>query len=380
MGFPSVVNTVQGLGVAGDFCDINPRATVDASGGAHVAGANGLTVGRFAWADSSNTTVSNTGSGVPTGFVHREQQALITAFLGDDTMIVPPGLPAVLHSAGGFLVKNDGTTTSAIGNKAYANNATGQVTFAATGNPPSAASISVGTLTANTLNVSAIAPNTLTGSISGTTLTVTAVGAGSVLASGLTLTATGLDTCTITGQLTGTAGSTGTYSVSVSQTFASAAITASGGGLTVTSMTNGKLFVGQVLSGGTNAVAAGTTIIALGTGTGGAGTYVVSISQTCASTATATGSGGYLTATTMTGTLYAGDTITSTNTPAGTYILPLGTGGTTGVGSTGTYIISSAAGAGDTAFTVAAGVETKWIATSVGAPGELVKMSSHLLG
>jgi hypothetical protein len=33
-----------------------------------------------------------------------------------------------------------------------------------------------------------------------------------------------------------------------------------------------------------------------------------------------------------------------------------------------------------TTITVAAGTATKWIAQSIGAPGELVKMSSWLLG
>lgn len=58
--------------------------------------------------------------------------------------------------------------------------------------------------------------------------------------------------------------------------------------LTVTAVTSGTLFVGQVLAGA--GVTANTTITALGTGTGGAGTYTVSINQTAASTAvTATG-------------------------------------------------------------------------------------------
>ena len=58
--------------------------------------------------------------------------------------------------------------------------------------------------------------------------------------------------------------------------------------MTVSAVTSGSLFVGQVLSGG--GVTAATTITALGTGTGGAGTYTVSATQTVASTAvTATG-------------------------------------------------------------------------------------------
>ncbi len=58
--------------------------------------------------------------------------------------------------------------------------------------------------------------------------------------------------------------------------------------LTVTAVASGALYVGQVITG--SGVTASTTITAFGTGTGGAGTYTVSISQTVASTAiTATG-------------------------------------------------------------------------------------------
>ena len=391
--FQTQVNINPAPALAGDFASANPRASVLAGPGALVAGPAGVVIGRFAWATSNGTTdpltgevdgfnvVNNYGVGTPTGFIHRESQALITQFLGSASYVVPVGRGVVLHNAGDFWAKNDGTVTATVGMKVYANSATGQISANVTGTPPSSGAISVGTLAANILNVSAVAPNTCTASISGTTMTVSAVGSGSVLAAGQTLTGTNVATGqTIIAQLTGTAGSTGTYQVSIGQTVASTTITASGAGLTVTSMTSGKLYVGQVLSGGTNAVASGTTITALGTGTGGAGTYAVNISQTCASVATATGSGGYLTATTMTGTINAFDPITSTNTPAGTYVLPYGTGGTTGTGGAGTYMISSGAGAGDTAFTIPAGVETKWYVMSSAAPGEVMKISSWPLG
>ncbi len=108
----------------------------------------------------------------------------------------------------------------------------------------------------------------------------------------------------------------------------------------------------------------------------------MSIAQTLASTATATGSGGYFTATTLTsGALGAGDTIHSASGSA--QILPFGTGGTTGVGIGGgtTYMLSNASMAGDTSgFVVDSGVETKWYAMSVGAPGELVAISTVPLG
>lgn len=56
----------------------------------------------------------------------------------------------------------------------------------------------------------------------------------------------------------------------------------SGTTLTVTAVTDGKLWLGQEITG--TGVTAGTTITALGTGTGLTGTYTVSASQTVAST------------------------------------------------------------------------------------------------
>lgn len=56
----------------------------------------------------------------------------------------------------------------------------------------------------------------------------------------------------------------------------------SGTTLTVTAVSAGKLWLGQVITG--TGVTAGTTITALGTGTGLTGTYTVSASQTVSST------------------------------------------------------------------------------------------------
>jgi hypothetical protein len=62
----------------------------------------------------------------------------------------------------------------------------------------------------------------------------------------------------------------------------------SGTTLTVSAVTSGTLYVGQVIAG--SGVTVGTTITALVSGTGGTGTYTVSVSQTAASTTiTATG-------------------------------------------------------------------------------------------
>jgi hypothetical protein len=119
----------------------------------------------------------------------------------------------------------------------------------------------------------------------------------------------------------------------------------SGTTLTVSSVTNGALAVGQVLFGVN--VLQETVITALGTGTGGAGTYTINLTQTIASeqmnSATAgaviTGS---ISTTTLTvtavssGTLAVGMTIQGAGVTANTIITALGTG----TGGAGTYTVN----------------------------------------
>lgn len=369
MTFPSQVNVQPAPAVEGAIASTNPTVSVMNQAGAFVAAAAGVAVGRFAWADPTNTTLSNSGTGAPTGFVSNQQQAYITAFLAEGTMVIPQGRPVTAMSEGDFWVKNAGATSSAVNQKAYANNTTGQISFAATGTPPADATVT-GAIAANVVT-GAVAVNSCTASIAAQVMTVTAVAAGTVLAAGQTLSGTGVDAATtIVSQLTGTAGSTGTYQVSVSQTVASTTVTASGGGLTVSAVTTGTLAVGQTISG--TGITAGTTITALGTGTGGTGTYAVSLSQTAAST-TVTASGGTLTVSAVSsGALHVGDLITGANVTAGTHV----TAQLTGTGGTGTYLVDVSQTAASATINVNAATETKWYAASVGAAGELVKMTS----
>jgi hypothetical protein len=131
MPFASQVNVVQALAVEGDPADKNPRVSVDSSGPAFVAGVGGVLVGRFAWADFVTGMVTNAGVGPATGFIMRSQQALITAYLAEFSMVIPQGQPVTLHSQGGFWVKNTGVGSAAIGSKVFFSNTTGQVQFGA---------------------------------------------------------------------------------------------------------------------------------------------------------------------------------------------------------------------------------------------------------
>ena len=377
MPFPASVNVQPAPAVAGDFANTNPRFTVPAGPGAFVAGPAGLTVGAFAWADPTNTFLNSFGSGSVTGFVGRfgQRADIITPAPGfpDSSMTIIAGQDATVYNGGDFWVKNAGGSAVTVGLKAYASYTTGLVTFAATGTPPTAASVT-GSIAANVVTASG-ASNSATGSIAGQVLTVSAIGAGTVLGVGQSVSGTGVDPgTTILSQLTGTLGSTGTYQVSISQTVASTALTMSGGGLTVSAVTTGTLAVGQSLSG--TGIVAGTVITGLGTGTGGTGTYAISQPST-SSGATVTASGGTLTVSAVgSGAIALGDVLSGSGVTAGTFV----TGFLTGTGGTGTYLVSVGQTASSTTITVAAGVETKWFAMSTGAAGELIRISDHPLG
>lgn len=156
----------------------------------------------------------------------------------------------------------------------------------------------------------------VTGSIAGNVMTVTAVGSG-VVVPGATISGTGVSTGNqIVSQLSGTAGGIGTYAVSIAE----------------------------------QAVAAGTTI---------SGTYGTM-------TVTAVGSG----------TVVVGGILSGTNVVAGTQITALGTG----TGGNGTYIVNNNTVVVSTTITETLTVETKWIAMSGGAAGEIVKLSAQPLG
>lgn len=315
-GYQTQVYSSSSPAVAGDFASLNPYFSVDAGPGGLVAGAGGVTIGRFAWMyppldpNSGYKVVQNYGVGSVAGFVHREQQGLIITYLANSGMLIQPGFQMGLMNGGDFWVKNEGSTPAQIGQKAYASAADGSVAFAASGGTaPGGASVT-GTIASQS--------TTFNGSISGDVLTVTAlvtgtIGVGSILTGG-----TGIISGTrIVSQVSGTAGGVGVYLVSLgNQTVSSALLTGTYGLLTVSAVGSGNLEVGDVLASGT-AVTTGTFISALGTGAGGTGTYLVSPAQN--------------------------------STPGLT-------------------------------ITVTDFVETKWYAMSGGAAGELVKISDHALG
>ena len=131
MPFQKQVNILPNIAVAGDFASANPRsAVVGGEGASYVATTAGVSVGKFAWI--TGDTVASTGSGVPDGFVHRENNALITTYLAETSNTILQGHPVAIFNKGDFYCT--ATVGAAVkGNKAFAQLTTGNVQFAAAG-------------------------------------------------------------------------------------------------------------------------------------------------------------------------------------------------------------------------------------------------------
>ena len=229
MGFQKQVNLTPAPAVAGDFASSNPRATVLAGPGGLVAGALGVTVGKFAWVDDNGATVQSFGTATkaPDGFVHREQQALIQAYLAESSMNVPQGFPVVLHNEGDFWAKLAGDNAATIGAAIYADYSNGDVcAVAAPAGTPGGAGVYV-TSAATTISAA-------TATSFGNRLNVTAVGSG-VLEVGDAVSGTGIPSgAVVASQVSGTAGGVGVYTLDLPATAyaASTTVTAAGGVLT----------------------------------------------------------------------------------------------------------------------------------------------------
>jgi len=337
MPFPNQVNVQPAPAVEGDWASTNPRNMVLAGPGGLVAGTGpggqaGVAVGRWVWlsdqyidADNAPGVVNQFAAtpapgsqlqSVPAGIIHREQQGLIMTYLTEFSLLVPTGFPITVTNSADIWVKNRGANIAQPGMYAFANFADGSTQFGAGG--------TVGTTYLNGFTCTgSIGPESVafTGSISGNILTVsgTLTGLGSLVPGASLSGGTGVQSGTvIVQQLTGVTGSAGTYALNIpQQQVAAALLTATFGLLTVSGTLGGTIGVGDILSGaGGTSLTTGTYITALGTGTGGTGTYYVNATQTASSTL----------------------------------------------------------------ITSQTNVQTKWFAASQGKTGELVKISTHLLG
>lgn len=274
-GWQTQVYAALAIGIPGDFANANQFATYSVGAGGLVAGASGVVTGRFAWVvppldpDNAPSIANSFGSGNVAGFVPSALQASNSTYLSNAGQTVLPGYELTICTGGDFLCYNGGTTQCTRGMKAYANFATGVVTFAAAGAPTTSASATGSSIAAQTFSV--------TGSLAGNIMTVTAVGSGTIYP-GATISGTNVASGSIVlNQLTGTTGGVGTYTVSIpEQTAASTTISGTYGLMTIGTLTTTPAFaVGQTLTV-SGSVVAGTQITANVTGSGGSsGTMVV---------------------------------------------------------------------------------------------------------
>lgn len=207
-GFQRSVNSDPSPAVEGDFASANPRSSMLAGAGALIAGPLGVIVGRFARALNADGVVTNAkpAGASRLGFVSRNQTSLITAWLAEATLVVQSGIKITLHRSGDFWGRF--AAGAAIGQKVFASYADGSLIAGTAGSPPQGASV--------------------TASIAATTMTVTAVSSG-VLAVGQPIAGANVTAGTIITALGTGTGGVGTYTVSISQTAASATVTAEGG-------------------------------------------------------------------------------------------------------------------------------------------------------
>lgn len=370
-GFQKQVNLTPAPAVAGDYASANPHVSVLAGPGGLVAGVGGVTVGKFAWVQPDGVTVESYGTGtqVPNGFVHRDQQALIQNYLQESSMNIPVGFPVTLMRQGDFWAQNNGSSASTIGGAVYARYSDGAVF---TANPSGASATGL----IGSTNTAAIG-STSTGTATGTSLVLTSltgyVSIGDIV-SGTGVTAG----TTIVSQSSGTTGAAGTYVLSAASTASAATITTFGTVLDVSS-TTGLISVGDTVSGGAGFPSGATIVSQISGTTGGAGNYKLSAPATAyvASASGVTTFGNILDITAISsGTLYVGDPVSGTGVPTGAVIASQVSGVNGGVGVY-TLSLSASAYAASTTITVTGGIAvTGWTTESVAAVGELVKIST----
>jgi hypothetical protein len=378
VGFQTQVNITPAPAVEGDFASNNPRSSTLAGPGGLVTGPSGVTVGKFAWIEADERTVNSFGTApnAPDGFVHREQQALITAYLGEESMVIPKGFPVTLTRSGDFWAKNLGPAALTRGATIYAGYADGGIYSSApagTSFTASSGSTNTGSLGA-TFTASAGTPTT--------ELVVTAVTG--LISIGDTLSGTGITPgTTVLSQISGTPGGAGTYGLSAANTTAAATIT-SFGSVMKTTVTTGLISIGDTVSGGAG-FPVGATVVSQTSGTtGGAGVYVLSAAGTAytASAAGVTTFGNVLDVTAVaSGTLAPGQPVTGTGITANSSIASQVSGTPGGIGVY-TLTLNNTAYVASEAMTTAGGIATLFYAipTSAGdgAVGSLVKISRDL--
>ncbi len=199
-------------------------------------------------------------SGWQVGFLGRNEQALITQFLGQTSLVVPSGFMVTLFNGGDFWAYfADGATAGAT---VYVDETTGAPQMQATNTVTGEVGF---TGTASLATVSGQAQMTLA------TITSGIVTVGDVVSG------TGTASNVVQSLASGTGNTVGAvYNLSGAVTTEAAeAVTTASDVLNVTAVITGGLTVGDVITG--TGVTTGTSIAAILTGSGGIGTYLLAI-------------------------------------------------------------------------------------------------------
>ena len=377
--FQTRVNLQNPLGVEGDFASANPRATaLTTDGGALIAGPSGVAIGQFAWIGADGRTVSNSGQypALPDGFVHRDQQGLLTQYLQAAGTLIPPGFPVTLMRQGDFLDKNTGPSSITRYSTLYASYIDGSLQTAAA----TAGSVTATLGSTNTASLGA----TFTGaaSVASNQLVVSAVTG--LISVGDTVSGSG-----ITGGQTilsgPVGGGAGTYTLSAVATCTGGTVTCFGNVVNVTAVST-YISIGDSITHAS--YPASNTITGQTSGTtGSTGVYTTAVRGTAyVASAASVLTFGYTVAVTAVGAGSFGvgqpvvDATTGANIPANT-VVESQISGT--AGSTGIYTLSNPAtayAAGDNLTTTASVQLTNWSAFppegTSSAVGELVQIST----
>lgn len=142
--FQNQVYVTPALGIAGQFASSNPMVYKLSGTGKMVADASGVTVGHFAALNSNGTVTSVPGTAPNAsriGFVHRENNAQITTFLAEASMVIQPGQPVALFGTGDFYAIADVVVATTRGSAILWDVTTGQISV---GGTPTATLIDTG--------------------------------------------------------------------------------------------------------------------------------------------------------------------------------------------------------------------------------------------
>ncbi|MBS1103536.1 hypothetical protein JK202_11000 [Gluconobacter sp. Dm-62] len=136
MGFPTKINYTWAKGFPGGIASANPRRSAIPGPMGFIAGTAGVAVAAFGWVQADGVTVLNKpiASEAPTGFVLRDQTGLITAYLGESTMLLPSGFNVQLMTGGDYFAV--ASTAATPGQAVYASTTDGTLQTGAVGTVP----------------------------------------------------------------------------------------------------------------------------------------------------------------------------------------------------------------------------------------------------